>query len=78
MWAPHFCVRLPVCPPCDVLPLRVRLVLPTHYKRTPFVASRETRWGAYPPLRWPLRIYDRCAARTERASLTAILAAGVC
>ena len=37
-----------------------------------------TRWRAYPPLRCPSRIFDRCAARKERASLTAILATGIC
>jgi len=32
----------------------------------------------YPSLRWPSRIFDRFAARTDRASLTAILTTGIC
>lgn len=32
----------------------------------------------YPSLRRPSRIFDRFAARKKRASLTAILATGIC
>ncbi len=41
-------------------------------------ADRRQGTAEYPSLRWPSRIFDRCAARTDRAFLTAILAAGVC